>query len=164
MRPLTYLGGHPARAVAPTLHRALGGADVVHVHHVRSTPSRTAAVAAGIRRTACVVTDHGLTGGDWFGLLPRLFDQCLAVSHYSAENAGLPRGKTRVIYGGADPRRFAPDGGEREGALFVGRLTPHKGVDRLIRALPVGASLTIAGTPGHDPAPPARDYPAYLRA
>jgi glycosyltransferase involved in cell wall biosynthesis len=69
-----------------------------------------------------------------------------------------------VIYGGADPRRFAPGpGGDRDGVLFVGRLTPHKGVDRLIRALPAGASLRIAGSGGHDPRPPERGYPELLR-
>jgi alpha-maltose-1-phosphate synthase len=164
LKPLTYLRGHPAHPVAWNLHAAIRGANIVHVHHLRSTPSRMGAVSSVMRRASCVVTDHGLAGSDWFGLLPRLFDRCLAVSRYSAANVGMPPGKTRVIYGGADPRRFAPDGGPRRGALFVGRLTPHKGVDRLIRALPAGATLTIAGTAGHDRAPPASEYPAYLHA
>jgi hypothetical protein len=35
-----------------------------------------------------------------------------------------------VIYGGADTRRFTPvPGADREGVLFVGRLTSHKGLD-----------------------------------
>jgi glycosyltransferase involved in cell wall biosynthesis len=46
--------------------------------------------------------------------------------------------------------------------LFVGRLTPHKGVDRLIAALPEGARLTVVGSTGHDPRPPERDYPKLL--
>jgi glycosyltransferase involved in cell wall biosynthesis len=70
-----------------------------------------------------------------------------------------------VIYGGADPDRFRPDPGEvRAGVLFVGRLTPHKGVDRLLRALPKGVSLTVAGTAGHDLRHPERDYPQLLRS
>ena len=69
------------------------------------------------------------------------------------------------MYGGADPELFAPHPSEsRRGVLFVGRLTPHKGVDRLIRALPPGASLTIAGTGGHDANPPERDYPEFIAA
>jgi glycosyltransferase involved in cell wall biosynthesis len=69
-----------------------------------------------------------------------------------------------VIYGGADPQRYRPGPDDhRRGVLFVGRLTPHKGVDRLVRALPDGASLTVVGSGGHDPRPPERDYPDLLR-
>jgi glycosyltransferase involved in cell wall biosynthesis len=45
----------------------------------------------------------------------------------------------------------------------VGRITPHKGLDTLIRSLPAGARLIIAGSEGHDPHPPERDYPQLLR-
>jgi glycosyltransferase involved in cell wall biosynthesis len=144
-------------------------ADVVHTHHLRSTPSRIAAVVArvrapGTRRRATVVTDHGLGGGDWFGLLPRLFDRFLTVSQHSADVLDAPRARTRVVYGGVDAHRFTPgDDGARRGVLFVGRLTPHKGIDRLIRALPAGASLTVAGTGGHDPQPPESGYVEHLR-
>jgi glycosyltransferase involved in cell wall biosynthesis len=69
-----------------------------------------------------------------------------------------------VIYGGADPERFTPHHDDpRAGVLFVGRFTPHKGVDRLIRALPEGAKLTLAGSEGHDTQKPESDYPQYLR-
>jgi glycosyltransferase involved in cell wall biosynthesis len=47
--------------------------------------------------------------------------------------------------------------------LFVGRLTPHKGVDRLIEALPDDAELRVAGSTGHDRNAPERDYPNLLR-
>ncbi len=51
----------------------------------------------------------------------------------------------------------------RDGVLFVGRFTPHKGLDRLLAAVPAGASLTCAGTFGHDPRPPENGYPDRLR-
>ena len=51
----------------------------------------------------------------------------------------------------------------RRGILFVGRLTPHKGVDRLIEALPEDAELRVVGSAGHDPDPPEREYPKLLR-
>jgi len=86
------------------------------------------------------------------------------VSEYSARELGSPPSRTDVIYGGVDCARYRPDPqSSRRGVLFVGRLTPHKGIDRLIRALPEQAELTIVGTGGHDPNSPERGYPDLLR-
>jgi glycosyltransferase involved in cell wall biosynthesis len=165
LRSATLVGGHPAHPVALGLGRALRGADIVHAHQLRSAPSRLAALHGRIRRTPTAVTDHGLGGGNWAGLLPRLFDRFLTVSAYSARDLAAPPSRTRVVYGGADPTRFWPDPDAlRCGVLFVGRLTPHKGVDRLIEALPERAELRVVGTAGHDPDPPERDYPNLLRS
>jgi glycosyltransferase involved in cell wall biosynthesis len=162
LRPLARLHGHPAQPLAPLLPRALAGAEIVHAHQFRSLPTRMAAVTARVRGAATAVTDHGLTGRAWGGLVHRLFDRFLTVSRFSADLLGAPPGRTVVIYGGADPRRFAPrPGRDRHGVLFVGRMTPHKGIDRLIRALPAGAALRVAGG-GHDPRPPERHYPDLL--
>jgi glycosyltransferase involved in cell wall biosynthesis len=164
LRPLAWLHGHPAQPVAPLLPAALTGADVVHAHHFRSVPTRMSALTARVLGARTAVTDHGLPGRTWGGLVHGLFDRFLAVSRFSAHLLGAPPARTRVIYGGADPRWFAPGpAGERDGVLFVGRLTPHKGIDRLIRALPAGAALRIAGSAGHDQRPPERDYPVLLR-
>jgi glycosyltransferase involved in cell wall biosynthesis len=164
LRSLAFLGGHPAHPLALGLGHALAGAHIVHAHHLRSAPSRLAAVNARARRVPTAVTDHGLRGGDWAGLLPRLFDRFLTVSEYSARELHAPASRTRIIYGGADPDRFSPDrDAVRRGVLFVGRVTPHKGVDRLIEALPEDAELRVAGAAGHDPDPPERDYPSLLR-
>jgi glycosyltransferase involved in cell wall biosynthesis len=156
--------GHPAHPVAPALPAALHRADVVHTHHLHSTPTRIAALITRLYRRRLVVTDHGLSGGNWAGFLPRLFHRFLTVSQYSAKQLGAPPERTTVIYGGADPDRFHPDSAERrQGVLYVGRLTPHKGVDRLISALPRGTRLTCAGTGGHDPRPPASGYVSLLQ-
>jgi glycosyltransferase involved in cell wall biosynthesis len=164
LRPVGHGRGHPVHPLAPQLPWTLDGADVVHTHHTRSAPSRMAAVAARTRGQRLVTTDHGLGGGGWLGLLPALFDRFLTVSHFSASVLGVPAHRTRVVYGGADEQRFTPGpDGRRDGALFVGRLTPHKGIDRLIRALPEGARLTVAGTGGHDARLPERNYPLLLR-
>jgi glycosyltransferase involved in cell wall biosynthesis len=158
------LRGHPVHPIAPQLAWSLRGAQIVHTHHLRSAPSRLASVVGVLGGQHRVTTDHGLGGGGWGGLLPALFERFLTVSRFSADTLGVPPKRTRVIYGGADPVRFRPDESvRRRGVLFVGRITPHKGVDRLVRALPAGICLTIAGSSGHDPKLPERDYPQLLR-
>jgi glycosyltransferase involved in cell wall biosynthesis len=165
MKPLFYVGGHPARAIVPALTRVIRDADIVHAHHMRAPSSMLAALTARARGIATVVSDHGLQGSDWGGLVPRLFDRFLVVSRYSAAQLKAPRSRTRIVYGGADTARHRPDPDvRRAGVLFVGRLTPHKGIDVLIRALPPDVRLTVVGSEGHDPRPPERDYPRLLRA
>jgi glycosyltransferase involved in cell wall biosynthesis len=164
LRPLAHIGGHPARPIVPSLPRAIGRADVVHVHQMRSPASALAALTARVRGRHAVVTDHGLQGNDWGGALSRLYDRFLTVSRYSAAEIGSPAAKTRVIYGGVDPARYAPQSRvRRDGVLFVGRITPHKGIDVLMHALPPDAALTIVGSEGHDRDLPERGYPDLLR-
>jgi len=164
LRPVAMLFGHPAHPLAPELPRALRNAHIVHTHQFRSTPSRLAALAGRLHSQRLVTTDHGLGGGDWLGVLPRLFDRFLTVSAYSARMLRVPAARTRVIFGGADPHRFTPGPPSgRQGVLFVGRMTPHKGLDRLIQAMPADETLTVAGTAGHDRKPPESGYPALLR-
>jgi alpha-maltose-1-phosphate synthase len=164
LRSIAHVGGHPAHPLALGLGGALAGADIVHTHHLRSAPSRLAGLHARVRGIRTAVTDHGLDGGNWAGVLPRLFDRFLTVSAYSARELAAPPSRTRIVYGGADPVRFSPDSdARRHGVLFVGRLTPHKGVDRLIEALPGNSELRVVGSSGHDPNPPEREYPNLLR-
>jgi glycosyltransferase involved in cell wall biosynthesis len=159
----SFVGGHPAHPRGGGLVRALRHADVVHAHHLQSRTTAIAlwaARAAGQRR---VITDHGLLGRP-NRRHAALVERFLTVSRYSAEVLGAPADRTTPIFGGADLGRFSPDRDDaRAGVLFVGRITPHKGVDRLIQALPAGAPLTIVGSTGHDQSSPERDYAQLLR-
>lgn len=159
-----HLGRHPAHPVAPGLPVALAGYDLVHTHQLWATPSRVAAVGARLRHQPVAVTDHGLLGArPRPRLSDRLVERYLTVSEYSAHVLEAPEDRTTVIYGGADTGRLYPEPGRpRAGVLFVGRLTPHKGVDRLLRALPPGADLTVVGTAGHDLRPPESGYASWL--
>ncbi|MGH2813190.1 MAG: glycosyltransferase family 4 protein [Actinomycetota bacterium] len=163
LRRLAQARGHIAHPVATGIAPATRDADIVHVHQMRSAPARVMALITALRRQPIVVTDHGLGGGGWFGLLPRFFSAFLTVSRYSAEILNAPKTKTSVILGGADTVRFRPADGPRRGLLFVGRVTPHKGIDRLVLALPDDVPLMIVGTAGHDRHPIERDYPRLLR-
>jgi glycosyltransferase involved in cell wall biosynthesis len=163
VRTLAHWRRHPAHPLSVGLIAAIKSSDIVHTHHFRSTPSRLAALSRR-RAGGVVTTDHGLGDGAARGPFSRLFDRFLVVSQYSAATLRVPPAKTRVVYGGADPSRFRPEPAQaRAGVLFVGRLTPHKGIDRLLRALPGDAELSIVGTDGHDRTAPERDYPDHLR-
>jgi glycosyltransferase involved in cell wall biosynthesis len=163
LQPLMSLNGRPVHPIARGWASELAEADIIHAHHPRALPSRTAAIEAWWRGQRRVATDHGLGTGRIPQLVTRLFDRFLTVSRYSGEILRSPAHKNITIYGGADTERFRPEPREeRSGVLFVGRLTPHKGVDRLIEALPRGAKLTIVGTVGHDRRAPEHRYPSLL--
>src|SRR5919204_848331 len=63
LRARAHLRRHPAHPLAPSLFGATRGADVMHVHHLRSTASRLCALIGAASRTPVAVTDHGLEGG-----------------------------------------------------------------------------------------------------
>src|SRR4029450_8882469 len=164
LRPIAHVGGHPAHPPPLGLGHALAEAHIAPPPPPRSAPSRLAGLNARLRNIRTAVTDHGLEGGNWAGLLPRLFDRFLTVSAYSARQLAAPAPRTRIVYGGADPVRFSPDpDARRRGVLFVGRLTPPQGVARLIEALNESSELRVVGSGGHDPNPPEREYPNLLR-
>ena len=162
LRTILRLKGHPVHPIARRLAAELRDADIVHTHQTWSAPSALAALLSLLQRTPAVTTDHGL-GARRLRLPWSLFERFLLVSHSSAETMRTAPDGTRVILGGVDVDRFHPQDSARSGVLYGGRITPHKGLDRLIRALPSGVELRIAGTTGHDTGTPERDYPNLLR-
>jgi glycosyltransferase involved in cell wall biosynthesis len=135
---------------------AINGFDVVHCHQLSVMLT---AVAARVGRSGgahVFVTDHGGADGRAAGMVAESLADIsglLVMSEFSRRNMppGIPH---RVIHGGVDDvfLTVAKEVCEPR-ALFIGRITPHKGIDVLVDAMPPGLPLEIHGRAYH---------PAYL--
>ena len=141
---------NPLDVVSWDLPAAIAGADLVHVHQAYTRCSEMAYLVAKQQGKPIVVTDHGGTTstlGTSIGSL-ELADHVIANSDFGASlyRTGTP---ITVIKGGVDGAHFTPPRHRvpRDRVLFVGRLLPHKGIDRLIAALPSELPLTVCGRP-----------------
>ena len=120
-----YLGGHPAHPLAPGLFARWRGADRgPHPSYAQRAQPPGRAERAPARATRLSSPTTGCRAATGRGLLPRLFDRFLTVSAYSARELRAPPARTRVIYGGADPARYAPDPAVRRDGRAV-RRPPH---------------------------------------
>jgi glycosyltransferase involved in cell wall biosynthesis len=139
-------------AVGSMMDAAFGEYDIVHIHALAS--STLAWIPKYLGKKKVIVTVHGL---DWqrskWGVLPRSIlkvaeslavkhsHRCICVSR-SLEGYFSMRYSGRLFHyipNGCDPIHNtllpAPDGLESKGYnLFMGRLTPEKGVHHLIKA------------------------------
>lgn len=142
------------------LPAALAAADLVHIHQVAMRASEMALLLAKQQGKPVCVTDHGSTASSE-GIYPdrlELADQVICYSDYGATLLQTQTPK-EVIKGGVDSDFFTPAAGPvvRDRVLFVGRITPSKGIDRLIQALPPELPLTVCGVPYH------REYLGLLK-
>ncbi|MEO8601019.1 MAG: glycosyltransferase [bacterium] len=149
--------------------------DVVHVHSHRHLLEALVGAAALRRGIPYVFTGNGTVPAiERYVLVKRVLDllgadlvlksaaACIAVSEAEIvdyEGAGVPRQRVRVIPNGVRLQEFdnlPPRGSFRrafglgDGPLiaFVGKITPRKGVDVLLRALahlPAEVRLVVAG-------------------
>ncbi|HEY6361440.1 MAG TPA: glycosyltransferase family 4 protein [Vicinamibacterales bacterium] len=145
-----YVRGQRSNPFDVRLFAALRAADVVHCHQQHIVMSSAAALWCRARGKRAFVTDLG--GGGWdlsaYVSTDRWFHGHLHLSEYSRRIFRHEDAPTaRVIGGGVDAEKFSPDSSVvRDGAaLFVGRVLPHKGLEDLVRGLPPGMPLTIAG-------------------
>jgi glycosyltransferase involved in cell wall biosynthesis len=151
---------HPLNSVSWESLDAVASADVVHVMQAFTRSSEIGVLVGRFAGKPVCVTDLGGVStnlGLQFGLL-ELADRVVCISEFSARM--FPTSTPVVtIKGGVDGRQFtpAPDPVERDRVLYVGRLLPHKGIDKLIEALPAHLPLTVCGRPYHP------DYFARLK-
>ncbi|MGI8714420.1 MAG: glycosyltransferase family 4 protein [Solirubrobacteraceae bacterium] len=140
---------------------AVRGVDVVHIHQIFSRSSEVAMLAAKVMRKPVCVTDHGGASsllGSSAGIL-ELADRIVSYSSFGGSLLQTSK-DVDVVAGGVDDRFFTPPPQDlpRDRLLYVGRLLPHKGIDRLLAALPADVKLCICGGVYH------AEYYALLQA
>lgn len=142
------------------LPAALASVDLVHIHSPFCRSSELGLLAAKQQHKPICITDHGCVAStialNLGGL--ELADRIVAYSEFGA-SLHWTKTPIEVIKGGIDAARFVPPAEPvaRDRMLYVGRILPHKGIDQLITALPVGMPLTVCGRDTH------RDYSWLIR-
>jgi glycosyltransferase involved in cell wall biosynthesis len=137
--------------------------DLIHVHQPFTRCGEVALCAAASLGKAIVATDlgGGLPPADPANHPISFADRIIAISAFSSRLLGERASVAiRVVIGPVGDKYAEPPivSNKKIGALYVGRIMPHKGIDRLIRAAPSDLSVTIAGK-GYD-----SEYEAYLRS
>ncbi len=141
---------NPLDVLSWDLPEILADSDLVHIHTAYTRCSEVGLLVAKQLRKPICVTDHGGESsrlGQYYGLV-ELADLIVAYSDFGA-SLFRTRTPVTVIKGGVDSRTFTPPTVpvRREHILYVGRLLPHKGIDRLIRAAPPDLPLVVCGRP-----------------
>jgi glycosyltransferase involved in cell wall biosynthesis len=141
--------------------------DIIHVHQLFTRFNIFSCAVSRIRKIPCFLTDHG--GGSTFcaavpSLCAKFPNFFIAVSDFSLRwlHYFAPSKKSFIAYGGVDTNVFHMNYSvddlrqrlELEGynvLLYVGRVSPHKGIEVLIRALrhlPFNTKLLVVGPIG----------------
>jgi glycosyltransferase involved in cell wall biosynthesis len=145
-----YVGAQRSNPFHVRLFTALRDAEIVHCHQQHIVTSSAAALWCRARGRRVFVSELG--GGGWdisaYISTDGWFHGHLHLSDYSRRiHRHEGAATSQVIGGGVDVDTFSPHSSVARdgGALFVGRILPHKGIDHLIRGLPPGMPLTIVG-------------------
>jgi glycosyltransferase involved in cell wall biosynthesis len=139
------------------LWQELPGFDLVHVHQSLTVFGAYCLIVARSLGIPAVGTDLG--GGENELLLRgrgiELLDGVVSISRFAHSLIDkFFSGPHAVLVGPVDTGKFSPaDGVARDPrrVLCVSRIMPHKGIDRVVAALPPGLSLTVAGRVYHEP-------------
>ncbi|MFX1802694.1 glycosyltransferase family 4 protein [Paraburkholderia sp. A1RO-5] len=138
------------------LWRELSGFDLVHVH--QSLTLFGAYTLAIVKSLGIPAIGTDLGGGENTLMLNRrgmeLLDGVISISQYAHRLiSSYFSGRHEIVIGPVDTDRFAPDSRVTKSpraVLCVSRIMPHKGIDRVIAALPSELSLTVIGRVYHD--------------
>lgn len=133
------------------LWRELRGFDLVHIH--QSLTLFGAYSLAIVRSLGIPAIGTDLGGGNSELMLSRrgldLYDGVVSISRYAHDLiAAFYGGAHEIMIGPVDAERFCPDhtvARDNRTVLCAGRLLPHKGVDRIIAALPSELRLVVVG-------------------
>jgi glycosyltransferase involved in cell wall biosynthesis len=145
------------------LRSLIKDADIVHIFQPFTKCGEAAAVAAMTEMKPVVITDLGGQSsavGAQSGMLG-IADAIMCISEFSALRYRHIRHPNHVVLSGPfDDEKFVLDQfvPRNDNLLFVGRILPHKGIDKLIAALPETLELIVCGRPYHP------EYLEYLRA
>ena len=129
-------------------------ADIVHCHQQHVLMSSSLAIAGRVTGRRVFVTDLGGGGLD-FSTVMRTdgwFRGHLHMSEFSRMVSGHQTNRNaRVIFTGVDASLFSPSPTTDKSTdiIFVGRVLPHKGVDKVIEALPPDRNLDVVGGTFH---------------
>jgi glycosyltransferase involved in cell wall biosynthesis len=152
----SILPGQPD-SFSSALWKELRGFDLAHIHQSLTLFGTYAVAIARSLGVPTVGTDLG--GGDNLLMLRsrgvELLDGVVSISQYAASFVGtFYTGLHEVFIGPVDTKRFSPSPNavrDRRKVLCVSRIMPHKGIDRVIAALPGDLSLTVVGRVYHEP-------------
>ena len=147
-----YVRGQHLNPFSTAVFGEVRRADVIHCHQQHVFASSAAAAFSKLTGGKVFVSDLG--GGGWdissYISTDRWYCGHLHISDYSRKVFGQD-GKpwSHVILGGVDTEKFSPDSSipRGGGALFVGRLLPHKGVNYLIEGAPADLPVNVIGQP-----------------
>jgi glycosyltransferase involved in cell wall biosynthesis len=156
-----FLNDNPATnamsATSGCLWTALDSFDIVHVHQSLSIFGLYSSVLAKSLRRKLVLTD---TGGGNSAIMQsgrglELADGVISISRYAHSLiASKFGGPYEILLGPVDTDLFCPKPNQsfdRMSAICVSRIMPHKGIDRIIAALPDGMRLRVVGRVYHQP-------------
>lgn len=144
-------------AISGRLWESLLDFDIIHVHQSLSIFGIYSSVVARSMHKKLVLTDTG--GGNnpimQAGRGLELADGIISISRFAHSLiASKFSGPHEILLGPVDTDLFCPRPDQvfnPMSAICVSRIMPHKGIDRIIAALPKGMQLRVVGQVYHQP-------------